>query len=117
MSMIMQKIMMKRLRRSMNKLSPDLQENNNYNERELLFIPENLLIWAIGMEVMIVAKVEEEVLDIEGAKVLNMMRSNQLHGSCVVYTIIFRRIVQAKLKGNYSRTLRLVELDHSVQKV
>jgi hypothetical protein len=62
MSMIPQIIKMMRLRKPMNNLSHKLQENN---DRELLLMLEDLLFWAIGMEVMVVAMVEEEVLEIE----------------------------------------------------
>jgi hypothetical protein len=58
----------------MNKLSPDLQENNNYKDRELLLMLEDLLFWAIGMEVIIEPMVEEEVMEIDGVNVLNMVK-------------------------------------------
>src|SRR6266540_2199227 len=59
------------------------------------------------------------------------MKSNQLHVSCLVYTVIFSAlwnfsstaillswyIKQAKLKENCSKTLRLIELKLSTQKV
>jgi hypothetical protein len=44
----------------MNKLSFSLQENNH----ELLLMLEDFLFWATGMEVIIVAMVGEEVLEI-----------------------------------------------------
>jgi hypothetical protein len=59
MSMTIEIIKMMRLRKPMNKLSPDLQYNNNYNDRELLLMLEDLLFWAIRMELIIVAMVEE----------------------------------------------------------
>jgi hypothetical protein len=58
----------------MNKLSSDLQENNNYKDRELLLMLEDLLFWAIGMEVIIEPMVEEEVMEIDGVNVLNMVK-------------------------------------------
>jgi hypothetical protein len=73
MSMTTEIIKMMRLRKPMNKLSPGLQKNNNYNDCELLLMPEDLFL-AIGMEVIIVAMVEEEVLEIEGANMLNRMK-------------------------------------------
>jgi hypothetical protein len=72
-------IKMMRLMKPMNKLSPDLQESNNYKDRELLLMLEDLLFWAIGMEVIIVAMVAKEVLEIEGANVLNLMKNMTLN--------------------------------------
>jgi hypothetical protein len=68
-----------RLMKPINKLSPDLQESNNYKDRELLLMLEDLLFWAIGMEVIIVAMVAKEVLEIEGANVLNLMKNMTLN--------------------------------------
>jgi hypothetical protein len=73
MSMTIEIIKMMSQRKPMNKLLPSLQENNNYNNLELLLMLEDLLFWAIGMEVIIVAMVEEKVLEIEGANMLNQM--------------------------------------------
>jgi hypothetical protein len=72
-------IKMMRLMKPINKLSPDLQESNNYKDRELLLMLEDLLFWAIGMEVIIVAMVAKEVLEIEGANVLNLMKNMTLN--------------------------------------
>jgi hypothetical protein len=66
-------IKMMRLRKPMNQLSLDLQENNNYKDHELLLMLGDLLFWAIGMEVIIMAMVEEEALEIQGVNVLNLM--------------------------------------------
>jgi hypothetical protein len=79
MSMTIEIIKMMRLRKPMNKLSFSLQENNNYNDRELLLMMEDLLFWAIGMEVIIVAMVAEEVLEIEGANMLNPIKKMTLN--------------------------------------
>jgi hypothetical protein len=73
MSMTIEIIKMMSQRKPMNKLLPSLQENNNYNNLELLLMLEDLLFWAIGMEVIIVAMVEEKVLEIEGVNMLNQM--------------------------------------------
>jgi hypothetical protein len=78
MSMTIEIIKMMRLRKPMNKLSFSLQENNNYNDRELLLMIEDLF-WAIGMEVIIVAMVAEEVLEIEGANMLNLIKKMTLN--------------------------------------
>jgi hypothetical protein len=78
MSMTIEIIKMMRLRKPMNKLSFSLQENNNYNDRELLLMMEDLF-WAIGMEVIIVAMVAEEVLEIEGANMLNLIKKMTLN--------------------------------------
>jgi hypothetical protein len=74
MSMTTEIIKMMRLRKPMNKLSPGVQENNNYNDCALLLMLEDLPFWAIGMEVIIMAMVEEEVLEIGGANMLNPMK-------------------------------------------
>jgi hypothetical protein len=66
-------IKMMRLRKPMNQLSLDLQENNNYKDHELLLMLGDLLFWAIGMEVIIMVMVEEEALEIQGVNVLNLM--------------------------------------------
>jgi hypothetical protein len=60
MSMTIEIIKMMRLQKPMNKLSFSLQENNH----ELLLMLEDFLFWATGMEVIIVAMVGEEVLEI-----------------------------------------------------
>jgi hypothetical protein len=78
MSMTIEIIKMMSQRKPMNKLLPSLQENNNYNNLELLLMLEDLLFWAIGMEVIIVAMVEEKVLEIEGANMLNQMTQRTL---------------------------------------
>jgi hypothetical protein len=78
MSMTIEIIKMMSQRKPMNKLLPSLQENNNYNNLELLLMLEDLLFWAIGMEVIIVTMVEEKVLDIEGANMLNQMTQRTL---------------------------------------
>jgi hypothetical protein len=77
-------IKMMRLMKPMNKLSPDLQESNNYKDRELLLMLEDLLFWAIGMEVIIVAMVAKEVLEIEGANVLNLMKNMTLNNIVMI---------------------------------
>jgi hypothetical protein len=61
MSMTIEIIKMMRLQKPMNKLSFSLQENNNH---ELLLMLEDFLFWATGMEVIIMAMVGEEVLEI-----------------------------------------------------
>jgi hypothetical protein len=78
MSMTIEIIKMMSQRKPMNKLLPSLQENNNYNNLELLLMLEDLLFWAIGMEVIIMAMVEEKVLEIEGANMLNQMTQRTL---------------------------------------
>jgi hypothetical protein len=78
MAMTIQIIKMMMLRKPMNKLLLGLQGNNNYNDHELLVILEDLLFWAIWMEVMVVAMVEEEVLEIEGTNMLNLMKKMTL---------------------------------------
>jgi hypothetical protein len=113
MSMTMQIIEMMRMKKPMNKLSLDLQENINYNDLKLLFMPEDLLFWAIGMEVMIVTIVEEEGLEIEGANMLNPMKKITLNniGMMVINVeAVMHEIIQMKrgLAGLNSAFLSLM---------
>jgi hypothetical protein len=99
MSMTTEIIKMMRLRKPMNKLSPGLQENNNYNDHELLLMLEDLLFWAIGMEVMVIAMVEEEVLEIEGVNVLNPMKKmsmNNIGMMAINVEVVMHEIIQMK---------------------
>jgi hypothetical protein len=98
MSVTIEIIKMTRLRKPMNKLSPGLQKNNNYNDRELLLMPEDLFL-AIGMEVIIVEMVEEEVLEIEGANMLNRMKVmtlNNIGMMAINVEAIMHEIIQMK---------------------
>jgi hypothetical protein len=99
MFMTIEIIKMMRLRKSMNKLLPSLQENNNYNKCELLLMLEDLQFWAIGMEVIIVAVVEEEVLEIEGANVLSQMKKmtlNNIGMMAINVEAVMHEIIQMK---------------------
>jgi hypothetical protein len=98
MFMKMQIIKMMRLGKPMNKLSPGLQENN-YNDHDLLFIQQDLLFLVIGMEVIVVAMVEEEVSEIEEANVLNPMKNmtlNNLGMMAIIIEAIMHVIIQMK---------------------
>jgi hypothetical protein len=98
MSVTIEIIKMTRLRKPMNKLSPGLQKNNNYNDRELLLMPEDLFL-VIGMEVIIVEMVEEEVLEIEGANMLNRMKVmtlNNIGMMAINVEAIMHEIIQMK---------------------
>jgi hypothetical protein len=98
MSVTTEIIKMTRLRKPMNKLSPGLQKNNNYNDRELLLMPEDLFL-AIGMEVIIMEMVEEEVLEIEGANMLNRMKVmtlNNIGMMAINVEAIMHEIIQMK---------------------
>jgi hypothetical protein len=80
----------------MNKLSPGLQENNNC---ELLLMLDDLPFWAIGMEVIIMAMVEEEVFEIGGANVLNPMKKmtpNNIGMMAINVEAVMHEIIQLK---------------------
>jgi hypothetical protein len=112
MSMTTEIIKMMRLMKPMNKLLPDLQENNNYKDNELLLMLEDLLFWAMGMEVIIVAMVEEEVLEIEGVNVMNVMKKmtpNNIGMMAINVEAIVHEIIQMK-RGLASLNLAFLSL-------
>jgi hypothetical protein len=98
MSMTIEIIKMVRLRKPMNKLLLDLQEKNNYKDCELLLMMEDLFL-AIGMEVLIVEIVEEEVLEIVGANMLNLMKKmtpNNNGMMTINVEVVMQKIIQMK---------------------
>jgi hypothetical protein len=98
MSMTIEIIKMVRLRKPMNKLLLDLQEKNNYKDCELLLMMEDLFL-AIGMEVLIVAIVEEEVLEMVGANMLNLMKKmtpNNNGMMTINVEVVMQKIIQMK---------------------
>jgi hypothetical protein len=112
MSMTTEIIKMMRLMKPMNKLLPDLQENNNYKDNELPLMLEDLLFWAMGMEVIIVAMVEEEVLEIEGVNVMNVMKKmtpNNIGMMAINVEVIVHEIIQMK-RGLASLNLAFLSL-------